>query len=129
MAAVKLQLVGMEQTLAALKRAPDVVAKHASQVIGRNAIKVATRARQLAPVGPTGELSRSIGWRHQDGQLFGGAGIEDGSPAKRYWYFVEMGTVNTPAQPFFRPAAESTEGSFLQDMREIGPDVEQEMGQ
>lgn len=128
MATVTLQLDGMAETLRALKRVPDVVQKHASQVIGRNAIKVATKARQTVPVA-SGTLRSAIEWEHRDSSLFGSVGINHNSPARRYWFHVEFGTVNAPAQPFLRPAAESTQSGFIQDMREIGPDVEQEMEQ
>jgi len=121
-------LTGMEHTLRQLKRAPDVVKKKADDVVGLNAALVAAKARQLAPF-RTGELRNGIDFDHKDGSLNAGAGIESGSPALRYWYFNEMGTVNMAARPFFRPAAEERRNGFIQDMRDIGPEVEREMEQ
>lgn len=118
----------MESTLRALKRAQEVVKKHAADVVGLLSVRIAHRAQDLAPVA-SGELRRAIDWTHREGALTGGVGVKEGSPAARYWYFVEMGTVNMAAQPFFRPAAEASEGEFIRDMRNIGPDIERDLGE
>ena len=118
----------MEQTLRQLKRAPEVVKKRAADVVGVLSVRVAQRARNLVAV-HTGELRRAIDWTHREGALTGGVGVDSSSPASRYWYFVEMGTVNMAAQPFFRPAAEASESEFVRDMRGIGPEIERDLGE
>lgn len=123
MANVRLTLTGFEHTLKQLRRAPELFHKHAASAVGISSIELADRARALAPQ-DTGNLKRSITWDHTDGSLNGGAGVTSGA---FYWWFLEHGTVNMTARPFFRPAAEEYRARFEQNIREIGPDVEAEM--
>lgn len=113
----------MEHTLRQLARAPEVVRKHASVVVGLTTIRIAQRARVFAPES-TGLLKREILADHKDGKLTGFVGV---SESAFYWRFHEYGTVKMPARPFFRPAAEEGQQPFAQEMRQIGPAVEHEM--
>lgn len=123
MATVRMTLEGFEKTMRQLARAPEVVKKHAADAVGRSSIEVASRVKALAAY-DTGTLRRSIDWQHTDGDLTGWVGV--GSDAF-YWRFLEFGTVNMSARPFFRPAAEEYRSQFEQQFREIGDDIEAEM--
>lgn len=114
----------MEKLQAAFAKAPAVVRKHASLAVGFSALKIANRARALAPEA-TGLLKRSITSDHDNGALSAGVGI--GSAAAFYWRFVEFGTVHMSAQPFFRPAAEEGQAEFVREIARIGPDVEADL--
>lgn len=116
-------LEGYERTMRQLARVPEVVKKHSADAVGRSSIEVASRAKALASY-DTGRLRNSIDWQHADGELTGWVGV--GSDAF-YWRFLEFGTVNMSARPFFRPAAEGYQEKFVQQFREIGPDIESEM--
>lgn len=69
----------------------------------RRAIKVEGAAKRLCPV-DTGRLRSSITWElaHDDQGLLAVVGTD-----VTYGIFVELGTVNAPAQPFLRPAIEA----------------------
>lgn len=123
MATVRMKLEGYEHTLRQLARVPEVVQKHAAAAVGRSSIEVANSARVLAAY-DTGTLRRSIDWQHADGDLTGWVGV---GPDAFYWRFLENGTVNMTARPFFRPAAEGYRSKFEQQFREIGPDIEADM--
>jgi HK97 gp10 family phage protein len=123
MAKVLMTLEGMDRTLAALRRAPEVTRVHASSAVGVSTFAVAQRARALVPV-DTGNLKASIESSRVVGGLSGRVGV--GAEAY-YWRFVEFGTVGRSARPFFRPAAEEERDVFIQRMRDIGPKVERDL--
>lgn len=116
-------LEGMDRTLAALRRAPEVTRTHASGAVAVSTFAVAQKARALVPVN-TGTLKASIESSNVVSGLSGRVGV---SAAAYYWRFIEFGTVKMAARPFFRPAAEDEREAFVQRMRDIGPKVERDL--
>lgn len=102
---------------------PEIFAK-VQQVLKNGAVRVAERARELAPV-RTGHLMASI---HAElGESIEGAAAFD--PVQviadtPYASFVEFGTSKMEAQPFMTPAAEQIEPEILEEidsvLRELG---------
>lgn len=125
MAQTRLVLEGMEQTLRAMRRAPDVFRKHISVGVGVSTLRLANAARNKAPVA-TGNLKNNIDADHADGTLTGNVGIRDQSEAF-YWYFIEFGTVNLTARPFFRPAMEEEQARFIREVSDAGVSAEHEL--
>ena len=72
-------------------------------------------AQSLVPV-ETGALRDSIDYEMR-GQTLGVVGLRD--PGAQYWFFVEFGTVQTPAHPFFRPAVEAQERGYVAQVTAI----------
>lgn len=118
-----MQLTGMERTLAALARAPEVVRVRSSSAVAASTFAVAQRARALVPV-DTGRLKAAIESSRVVGGLTGSVGV---SKDAFYWRYVEFGTKHMPAQPFFRPAAEAEQAEFIRRMQAIGPAVERDL--
>jgi HK97 gp10 family phage protein len=116
-------LEGIERTLAALRRAPEVTRVHASGAVATSTFAVAQAARALVPVA-TGNLKAAIEASRVVNGLSGRVGVTKDA---YYWRFVEFGTVHRAARPFFRPAAEAEREAFVQRMRAIGPKVERDM--
>jgi HK97 gp10 family phage protein len=123
MAKITMKLEGMERTLRALHQAPEVARVHASSAVASSTFAVAQKARALVPV-DSGVLKRSIESSRTVNGLTGRVGV---SAEGFYWRFVEYGTINMAARPFFRPAAESEQSPFIQRMREIGPRMERDL--
>lgn len=118
-----MKLDGFEKLQRALKTAPDVVRTHASSAVATSTFAVAQRARSLVPVA-TGTLKASIESGNVVSGLSGRVGV---SSSADYWRYVEFGTRNMSARPFFRPAAELERGAFIQRMRDIGPRLERDL--
>lgn len=121
-----MKLEGFAPLQRALVRAPDVVKNHASSAVASSVFAVVQRARSLVPVA-TGDLKAAI-----DGATTGTSGrvglvALGGARGPHYWRFVEFGTRNMPARPFFRPAAESEREAFIQRIRQIGPRLERDL--
>jgi HK97 gp10 family phage protein len=123
MANVRLKLEGMQRLQSQLAKSPVVVKKHVSTAVGISAVSIAQRARELAPE-LTGLLKREITSTHDDGSLEAGVGV---SKAGWYWGFLEFGTVNMSARPFFRPAAEEGQAKYIRQIADAGPDIENEL--
>lgn len=117
-------LEGFDSLQRAISSAPAVVKAHASSAVNASVFSVAQRARALVPV-RSGQLRSQIEASRVVTGLTGGVGIV--SKAGFYWRFVEFGTVNMAAQPFFRPAAEAESSVFIDRMRAIGPKMERDL--
>ena len=124
MAKVTMKLEGFEATRRALVKAPDVARVHASSAVATSTFAVAQRARSMVPV-DTGTLKSSIASSRTVNGLSGSVGLDN--RAAYYWRYVEFGTRNMAARPFFRPAAEQERNAFIQRMREIGPKIERDL--
>lgn len=78
------------------------------------------KAQELAPF-RTGLLKSSIrDWYSQDGlsyQVFSDRTFFEAEEKEYYAWFVELGTVKMPAQPFLQPAFEEQNELFRQDLR------------
>lgn len=126
MAKVSMRLEGFERLQKALASAPEVAKLHASQAISTSTVSVAQRARALVPV-DTGTLKAAIESQSPKVRgLTGRVGL-NASAARGYWFFVEFGTVNMAARPFFRPAAELERNAFIKRMQDIGSKMEHDL--
>lgn len=106
----------------ALTRQPELVEVLASDVVAKTAFAVAQRASSLVPV-RSGALKAGIA--SSSSKTNGRVGLSD--PQRLYyWRFVEFGTVNKPARPFFRPAAEAEQETFVERIRGIGAALERD---
>lgn len=124
MAKVTVKLDGLEATLRAFQRAPDVARVHASSAVAASTFAVAQRARALVPV-DTGRLKAAIETSRTVNGLTGNVGLS--SREAFYWRFVEFGTKHMAARPFFRPAAEQERNTFIERFRRIGPLMERDL--
>ncbi len=122
MAKVSSSLEGFDATKRAFALAPESVKAAAGDVIAKSSFAVAQRARSLAPV-RTGKLRAGI--------VSAATGLNGrvGTNSKDlfYWKFIEFGTVNVAARPFFRAAAEAEQTAYLEGMKRIGPRLERDM--
>lgn len=76
-----------------------------SELNAKNAMNAAVIARQLCPVGETGNLKASIAVELN--RTTSAATLTAGNEKVDYAAYVEYGTANSPAQPFITPAIES----------------------
>lgn len=119
-----MRLEGFEATRRALVSAPERVRVHASSAVAASTFAITQRAKAMVPV-DTGRLKSAIESSRVVSGLQGRVGLS-GSDVP-YWRFVEFGTRNMAARPFFRPAAEQERNAFIQRMRDIGPKLERDL--
>ena len=75
---------------------------------------VAKEAKANAPVGPTGNLRKSIRARRGTKKYKPSAIVETKRPEGSHAHLVELGTVKAAAQPFLEPAVNNTKSAQLQ---------------
>lgn len=124
---VTMRLEGFDALQRALTRAPELVKALSGAAVQASAFSIAQRARSLVPVA-SGDLQASI--EAASTGTTGRVGVIDlGGPLgpRRYWRYVEYGTVRRPARPFFRPAADEESDAFIGRMRAIGPRLERDL--
>ena len=137
---IDIKVDGIAKLQRMLTRADGSVYNNSKETVRGATTQVTMRARALCPVGETGRLQKSIGMMMMKAVGFVGIKGDDGrwsSPTsgggramvtpRVYWRYVEFGTVRQPAQPFFRPAAESSKGPFAYDMMAMGPKIESDI--
>lgn len=124
MARVTVKLDGFERTRKALQSAPEAARVHASSAVAVSTFALAQRARSLVPV-DSGTLKAAIDTSRTVSGLTGRVGISNA--AAYYWRFVEFGTRNVSARPFFRPAAEQERNAFIARFRQIGSLIERDL--
>ena len=116
------EVFGGKELERALKQLPKATAKNVLRRALRNAAKPTVAAAEaMVPVGPTGNLkaSISINTRLKVSQRTGGRtdGVEifigASSPPGYHAHLIEFGTVQMAAQPFMRPAWDSTQQEVL----------------
>lgn len=98
--------IGLKEANRALKMLPDFAKSGAQQVMDSSAFQVARGAAQRVRY-RTGFLKAHIEWESRPRSVTAVVGVD---PQAFYWKFLEYGTVNMPASPAFRPAAQSVEG-------------------
>ncbi len=126
---ITVDLIGARE----LQRAFKTLEKKVQRSVGRKGITAGStplmkRIRALAPVGPTGNLKKSIGRKYK---RFGGVDvvivgprIKTGEASGQHAYIVEYGTKERftesgasrgvmPARPFMRPAFAQTKGASV----------------
>lgn len=104
---------GLGELAAALGKESALVKKRATDAVNKTAKKVENTARQLAPLGPTGELRRSI-----ETTSTGAARAEVG-PTVRYGAFVEFGTYKDSPQPYMGPAVDQHGGDLVDEIENL----------
>ena len=126
MARISMSLEGFEATQRALKTAPEMVSAQSAIAITASAEAIAARARDMVPFASGTLWSSIVVDRTYASVLQGGVGIS--SKDAYYWRFVEFGTKYMPARPFFRPAAEAEQNTYVDRFRQIGARLEREFG-
>jgi len=121
-------VTGGPEGAANLRRSATLIVRLSGNKVEASAQRIVFRARAIAP-SKTGALRRSIDYSMSRGGTKAYVGIAageggDGGDPVQYWRFVEFGTRYAPAQPFFRPAAESEAGTFGNSMSSIGRQIE-----
>lgn len=115
-------ILGGKELENALKQLPKATGKSVLRRALRNAAKpTALVAESLAPRGPTGNLQASIEITtrlkksQQRGGKFPGVEVYVGAstPTGSHAHLIEFGTVKMAAQPFLRPAWDSTKQKVL----------------
>lgn len=119
-----MKLEGFERTRKALLSAPEAARVHASSAVAASTFAVAQRARALVPV-DTGLLKSAIESSRTVTGLTGTVGLSTRDAF--YWRFVEFGTRNMAARPFFRPAAEDERNTFIARFQNIGHLIERDL--
>lgn len=104
MPTIKATWIGKEQFQRRMRALEPAIQKYVHPALAKSGDELVAMQKRLVPLG-TGEheLRDSIRW---DWDPESGLRILNraGDEAAYYAPFVEYGTVNTPAQPFFRPA-------------------------
>jgi HK97 gp10 family phage protein len=129
------QIEGLEETLANLRELPQRIGRATlKKALTKAAQPVAVAARSYAPR-ESGDLARSIAVtsqltrRHRRGakqnEVEVYIGPTSGDGVLNYASFVEFGTIDTPAQPYLRPAWDRVEPLVVKIFAEtLGPEIE-----
>src|SRR3990172_357570 len=108
---------------------PPEVFQRVQQVLQNGAVRLAERARELAPV-RTGHLMASIkadtGERTESEAAFDPVQVVADTP---YASFIEFGTSKMRAQPFLGPAAEQVEPEILEEVDSVLSELGLERGE
>lgn len=111
MSPLTVEVVGLTEANAALRRLPEAAKIRVQVVEDTTAFHVAREASIKAPRSARGThghepgfLARSIQWQSRPRSLSAVVGI---ARAAFYWKFLEFGTRFLSARPFVRPAADS----------------------
>ena len=99
------------------KEIPKECEEESIKVIEKYTKKVQATAKRMAPV-DTGYLEGSIEMKIENGGLTGIVYV-----GAEYGAYVEFGTANHFAQPFFYPAYDMFVSKFLNDMQKILSEV------
>ncbi|MEN3329016.1 MAG: hypothetical protein V7638_3823 [Acidobacteriota bacterium] len=91
----------------------------AEKILDDAATQIASLARQLCPVGETGNLRDSIAIETYSGHRPGFGVAKSVVVGMFYAPYVEFGTVNSPAQPFLMPAFESVKPNVVRAFERI----------
>jgi|SRR5215471_15897548 len=111
---IKLQVEGLSQLERDFQQVTQGVLTSRRAVEGA-CRRIKYRAQSLVRV-QTGKLRDSIDYEMR-GPTLGVVGLKP--PGDSYWYFVEFGTVDTPAKPFFRPAVEAETRPYVAEVEMI----------
>jgi HK97 gp10 family phage protein len=133
------QIEGLEETLANLRELPQRIGRTTlRKSLTKAAQPVAVLARNLAPR-QSGDLASSIlvtsqltrrhrrGAKQNEVEVY--IGPTSGKGVLNYASFVEFGTIDTPPQPYLRPAWDRAEPIVLKIFAEdLGPQIEAAAG-
>lgn len=115
------EVVGLRQANAALRRLPEFVKADAQQVMDVTAFHVAREASAKAPRSVDGShghrpgfLASHVTWQRRPRSLSAVVGV---LKEAFYWKYVEYGTRKMSARPFLRPAADQNRTDHLNRMQ------------
>lgn len=113
---VRVEVVGLKEANAALRKLPDFARDEAQKVMDVTAFQVAAKATALAPARSAHpkhgiHLKDAIRWKRRRGSAVVGV-----DPRAFHWKFWEYGFYDVPATPMFRPAADALRASHQQQM-------------
>ena len=105
-------VVGLKELEAGLASEGFLAEARGSAAVAKTAVKVERTAKQLAPVGATGELQRSIETTRSKTRAEIG-------PTARYGGFMEFGTYKDVPQPYMGPALDQHEGDLVDELTKL----------
>jgi HK97 gp10 family phage protein len=109
--------MGMAKTLEQLDKIANSLNTRAIGGISMKlATKIANEAKSKAPLGPTGNLKKSI--TAFKGRKAGLAIAAVDAKVAPHRAFVEYGTKHSAAHPYWRPTIEANETGILKDIKE-----------
>ncbi len=113
-----INLEGVDQFHAVVAKFSKRAAENLADAINDTAAEIEANARQGVPVGPTGNLRRSVRtvYKAEPGKLVGFVAVD--RKMAPHAHLVEFGTVKMQARPFFYPAAERGRQSFKRRMKQ-----------
>lgn len=114
MTSTRVELVGLREAVAALRKLPVDMRADAQAAINTTAFQVA-RSAQASVRRRTGLLASRIEWEARPRSLSAVVRIAGDA---FYWKFIEYGTVRMPARPFLRPAAMAAERDHEQRLNQ-----------
>jgi HK97 gp10 family phage protein len=119
-----IKIDGVKEIVADLDRLDKEIIDNVQSTLNGGAKKIADRARQKAPKGPTGNLKRSIGSKPMPINLakfpLVAVAVVDRKIAP-HAHLVEYGARggNMPAHPFLRPAFDSLKASIEKSIESV----------
>lgn len=112
MAGNVIRMEGLDELRQSLTKETVLAKTRVAGAVAKTAKKIEATARDLAPVGPTGDLKSSI---HT---TVTGERAEVG-PTVRYARFVEFGTYKDAPQPYMWPAADKHEPELMGEIEKV----------
>lgn len=97
-----IDVIGLKEANAALRKLPEFAKRRAQQEIDITAFQFVRMAQGKVRV-RTGFLQQRIEWLSRPRSVSAVVGIDDA----HYWKFLEYGTVRMSAHPFLRPTADA----------------------
>jgi len=130
-ATANITITGLKPLQKKMRRWPDKLRKRVNGQATKAAVNPIARAiRKAAPVGPTGNLKRSITTRmkrYQQGDWFE-ATVGPKWPMGAHGHLIEFGTVRQPPRPFVRPVWDGMKDGLLDEFRkQLAKRVEKEL--
>jgi HK97 gp10 family phage protein len=112
-------ITGLDDALRNLKELPKALRRKAAVVVRESATAATESMKQLAPE-KTGLLKRNI-----FSDIRGTSGWVRIGVDAWYWHMLEFGTINMPAKPFIRPAAELEAPNFQRGLEAVAREIEE----
>jgi HK97 gp10 family phage protein len=120
---IRMTATGVKETERRFQRAGPLIFNTSAENVASTTRRITYKAKSFAPV-DTGTLKKDITYAITPGKTMGLVGIREGSPALKYWFYVEYGTHKAGAQPYFRTASEAEHDPFVRSMVAMGRRLE-----
>jgi len=120
------RIEGLDQTIRALKSAPDVAAKELREDIGDTSRIVAQRTKQNAPF-DRGATREAIDYKPPRGRSLTGKVIMKPGEFRGRNPLKYLNTLEFSTHPFVRPTSEQEKANYVNRLRRAGTRIEQTM--